>query len=156
MRVFSVDPGETTGWAYQDERDDYPGGILDFGQIKGIPEFTIFMENWDTEKRPIDFVVMEDYVVWAGNRGAKANVGSRLETVRIIGVMESWCFRNGIKFTKYPSAGDFLKLQAMQTGLDPTKGAHSKTHWAYAANHGRYYLQEMKLAKNALQRAMMK
>lgn len=156
MRVLSIDPGETTGWAYQDERDDYPGGLLDFGQIKGIKEFAVWLENWNLEKKPIDFVVIEDYVVWAGNRGAKANVGSRLETVRVLGAVESWCFRNDKKFKKYPSAGDFLKLQALQCGLDPTRGAHKNTHWAYAANHGRYYLQEIKLAKTALQRSMLK
>lgn len=156
MRVFSADPGETTGWAYQDERDDYPGGILDFGQVKGLKEFAIFMEKWNLETRPIDHMVIEKYVVWGSKRGKAANTGSELETVRVIGILESWCFRNDIKFTKYPSSGDLLKLQAMQCGLDPTKGQHKNTHWAYAANHGRYYLQQIGLAKSAIQRSMMK
>ena len=147
--VLSFDPGETTGWAYQDERDNYPGGILDCGQINGLQDLVKFLEDW---KRPVIHVVIEDYKVWRGARGAKANVGSSLETVRAIGIIESWCFRNEITFSKYGS--DMTGLQALQCGLDPKKGSHKNTHWVYAANHGRYWLQQKGYAKNALQRSM--
>ena len=155
-RVFSLDPGETNGWAYQDERDDYPGGILDFGQIKGLKELAMFMEAWNLESRPIDTIVIEAYKVWGSDRGGKANTGSELETVRAIGVVESYAFRNDIKIHKYRSDADFLTLQAKRCGLNPKAAAHRLTHWAYAANHGRYYLQELGLAKSALARKMMK
>lgn len=154
MRVLSFDPGETTGYAYQDERDDFPGGILDLGQVAGIEEFTHHLESWDLVAKPVDFVVIEDYVVWGGSRGAKSNTGSRLETVRVMGTIESWCFRHGIKFKKYESSQ--LTLFAKHTGLNPRAGAHKNTHWAFAAVYGRKYLQEIGLAKTALQRAMMK
>lgn len=149
--VLSFDPGETTGWAYQDERDDYPGGLLAIGQEKGLQALTEFLEGW---KRPVTQVVIEDYVVWRGNRGAKANVGSKLETVRAIGIIESWCFRNKIPFHKFGS--DLTDLQAKQCGLDTSKGAHKNTHWAYAANHGRYWLQKKGYAIDALERSMRK
>lgn len=147
--VLSFDPGETTGWAYQDERDDYPGGLLAIGQEKGLEALTNFLENWT---RSVTHVVIEDYTVWRGKRGAKANVGSKLETVRAIGIIESWCFRKGIKFSKYGS--DLTGLQSLQCGLDTSQGAHKNTHWAYAANHGRYWLQQNGYAKTAIQRAM--
>jgi hypothetical protein len=148
--VLSFDPGETTGWAYQDERDDYPGGLLDIGQISGLEPLVQFLEKWD---KPVTQVVIEDYTVWRGNRGAKANVGSKLPTVRAIGIIESWCFRKKIPFHKYGS--DLTGLQAMQCGLDTSKGQHKNTHWAYAANHGRYWLQQKGYAKTAIQRASM-
>lgn len=149
--VLSFDPGETTGWAYQDERDDYPGGIMDIGQEQGLEALTNMLEAWS---KPVTQVVIEDYVVWRGNRGAKANVGSKLETVRAIGIIESWCFRNKIPFVKYGS--DLTGLQARQCGLDTSKGAHKNTHWAYAANHGRYWLQQKGYAIDALDRDMGK
>ena len=156
FEVLSVDPGEVSGYAYQDQRDDYPGGILALGQLKGLKELIEFMEAWNLETRPIKVCVIEYYKVWSGPRGSKANVGSELETVRAIGVVESWCIRNGIPIQKYYSEGDFLLLQAKQCGLNPKAAAHKHTHWAYAANHGRYYLQQLGLAKSALKRAMMK
>jgi hypothetical protein len=156
FEVLSADPGETTGWAYQDQRDDYPGGILDLGQIEGLKALALFLEAWNLETRPVKVCVIEYYKVWSGPRGSKANVGSELETVRAIGVLESWCIRNGIRIHKYYSERDFLMLQAKQCGLNPKAAAHRNTHWAYAANHGRYYLQQIGLAKSALKRAMMK
>lgn len=151
VNVLSLDPGETTGWAYQDGRDDFPGGIIDFGQISSLEELANFLEGFT---RPVDHVVIEDYTVWGGKKGAKSNVGSKLITVRAIGIVESWCFRKGIKFTKYPS--DKLDLFAKQTGLNPRIGAHKNTHWAFAAVYGRKWLQDNKYAKTAIQRAMMK
>lgn len=153
-KVLSFDPGETTGWAYQDERDDYPGGLLAIGQEHGLEALVNMLEDWNLETRPVTQVVIEDYVVWRGNRGAKANVGSKLPTVRAIGIIESWCFRNKIPFHKYGS--DLTGLQAKQCGLDTSKGAHKNTHWAYAANHGRYWLQQKGYAKDALQRSMQR
>lgn len=156
FHVLSVDPGETNGWAYQDQRDNYPGGIIDLGQIVGLKDLALFLEAWNLETRPVKVCVIEYYKVWSGPRGSKANVGSELETVRAIGIVESWCIRNDIPIQKYYSEADFLLLQAKQCGLNPKAASHRKTHWAYAANHGRYYLQQIGLAKSALRRAMMK
>lgn len=152
--VLSVDPGEVSGYAYQDQRDNYPGGIMALGQLTGLKELIEFLEGWNLETRPVKACVIEYYKVWSGPRGSKANVGSELETVRAIGVVESWAIRNDIPIVKYYSEGDFLLLQAKQCGLNPRAAAHKHTHWAYAANHGRYYLQQVGLAKSALKRAM--
>lgn len=147
MKVLSMDPGERTGWAYQDETCEYPGGLLDLGQIDSLQELASFMEEF---VRPVDVLVIEDYKVWKGKRGAKSNVGSNLPTVRAIGIMESWAFRNNIKIVKYPSYD--ADIIAKRVGVNPrTVGAHKDTHWVFAANYGRYYLVQQGLCKSALQ-----
>lgn len=151
VTVLSFDPGETTGWAYQDERDDFPGGIIDLGQIKGIQEFAVWLEAF---KRPVDHVCIEKYVVWGGKRGSQSNIGTEVESAKIVGIIEGWCLRNGIPYTKYESKD--LNLYAKQTGLNPRIGAHKNSHWAFAAVYGRKWLQDNHGAKTALQRKIKK
>lgn len=151
VKVLSLDPGETTGWAYQDEHCEYPGGLLDIGQIGGIKELAVWLEAFT---RPVDVVVIEDYKVWKGKRGAKSNTGSNLPTVRTIGVIESWALRNGIKIVKYPSYD--ADVIARKVGVNPRDGAHRDTHWVFAANYGRWYLIQQGLVMSALQLEMAK
>lgn len=149
MRVLSFDSGETTGWAYQDERDDYPKGLLGTGNIKdGVRGISLFLKNWDLKSRPVDIVVAEKYIVWGSKRGKKANIGTAPVAIRVNGIIESWCYLNDVPLhMEYDS--NMCALQALKTGLDPkTAGNHSETHWIYAANHGRMYLIEMGLAKD--------
>lgn len=151
MRVLSFDSGQTTGWAYQDERDDYPGGLLGTGNIKnGVAGISDFLKNWDLKKRPVDIVVAEKYIVWGSKRGKQANIGTSPVAIRVNGIIESWCYLKGIPFHIEYDSG-MCALQALKTGLDPTKGAHRETHWQYAANHGRYYLIEQGLAKESIE-----
>ncbi len=144
MKVLSFDTGETTGWCYQSETDDFPGGILDMGQIEGLAKLTSFLHSFT---RPVDQVVIEKYIVWGSKRGKQANIGSTLPTVRAIGIIESWCYLRGIPYhLEYTS--DLCGLQAKVTGMS-TSGPHSQTHWIYAANHGRYWLIQNGYAKGA-------
>ena len=148
MRVLSFDTGETTGFAYQDERDEYPKGLLKAGNLKGLKALMTFLNDW---KEPYpDVVVVEKYVIWGSKRGKKANIGTTPVAIRGIGVIENWCFLNNITMhIEYDS--NMCALQALKTGLDPKAiGSHSETHWAYAANHGRFYLIEQGLAKEAI------
>lgn len=150
MEVLSFDPGETTGWAVQDERDDFPKGLIDFGQIEGIPELVKFLEGYKLRHQRPAHVVIESYLTY----NVKANMGRELETIQVIGVLKGWCYRHSIPFTMQSSRDN--TLIAKQTGMDPTKGKHQHTHWAYAANHGRWWLQTHGYAKDALQRSMNK
>lgn len=149
MKVLSFDSGETTGWAYQDERDDYPSGLLGTGNIRGgVKGISEFLRDW---KRPVDIVVAEKYVIWGSRRGKKANIGTSPVAIRVNGIIESWCFLNNIPLHLEYDSG-MCAMQALKTGLDPVKaGSHNETHWAYAANHGRFYLIEKKLAKEAIE-----
>lgn len=149
MKVLSFDSGETTGYAYQDERDEYPEGLLEAGNIKGgVQGISKFLRDW---KRPVDVIVAEKYVIWGSKRGKKANIGTSPVAIRVNGIIESYCFLNNIKLHMEYDSG-MCALQALKTGLDPVKaGNHGETHWAYAANHGRMYLIEIGLAKEAIE-----
>lgn len=143
MFILSFDPGETTGWCYQDENE-----ILDLGQCAGdVRGITEFLEKWN---RPVDHVVCEEYKVLPGK--AMAHIGTKVLTVRVIGAIENWCIRRGYDITYYPSS--LTTIQAKQTGLDPRKkGAnHKNTHWAFAANHGSWYLIRKGLKKTQIQK----
>lgn len=149
MRVLSFDTGETTGYAYQDERDEYPKGLLGAGNLRGLKTLIHFLDEWQGPYP--DVVVVEKYVIWGSKRGKKANIGTTPVAIRAIGVIENWCILHDIKLhIEYDS--NMCALQALKTGLDPVKiGNHNETHWAYAANHGRYYLIEQGLAKEAIE-----
>ena len=148
MNVLSFDTGETTGWAYQNETNEYPSGLLGAGNLKGLPALIHFLNDF---KRPVDIVVVEKYVIWGSKRGKKANIGTTPVAVKGIGVIENWCVLNSVPLhLEYDS--NMCALQALKTGLDPVKaGNHSETHWAYAANHGRMYLIEKGLAKENIE-----
>lgn len=154
INVLSFDGGQTTGWAYQDERDDFPGGIKDFGQLEGIPALWDFLGKWNLEKRPVNCVVYEEYKVWGGNKGAKANVGQNVIAEQANGIIIGWAASHNLPIAFYNSSD--LDHYAKKTGLNPRIGAHKNTHWAFAAVYGRQWLQEHKYAKTALQRAMQK
>ena len=149
MRVLSIDPGETSGWAYQDERDDYPGGLLDLGQTtKGLLGMMDLLEGWNLELKPIDAIVIEDYTIY----DAKANMGTKGVTIGVKDYARAWAIRKAIPTELYDSR--MIPTVAKQVGVDPRKGAHKNTHWVYAANYGRHYLVKRGLAKSALQLAM--
>lgn len=151
MRVLAIDPGETSGWAYQDGRDDFPGGLIDLGQKSGgLIGMMDLLEDWNLETRPIDALVIEDYTIY----DAKANMGTKGITIGVKDYARAWGIRKGIKIQMYPSSQ--IPIVAKITGMDPRKGAHKNTHWAYAANYGRYYLIKTGNAKSALQLAKAK
>lgn len=147
MKILSFDPGETTGWAYQDETDnDYPKGILGLGQLKGLVELDDFLRAWDLEKKPVDVLVIEGF----RNYNMKANFGSENETSQAFGIIRVWGLRNKLREHLYYSKD--ISTVAKIVGLDPYKaGPHKATHWVFAANYGRHYLIKAGKAKSALQ-----
>lgn len=151
MYVLSIDPGETTGWAYQDGRDDYPGGILDLGQVSNaLIGMVEFLEKWDLQKRPVDALVIEDYRAY----DAKANMGSKIQTIGVKDYCRAWGHLKKIPTIMYESRD--IDTIAKQVGMNPRKGAHENTHWAFAANYGRHYLVRTGNAKSAIRLAQEK
>jgi hypothetical protein len=139
MRILSFDPGETTGWCYQD-----PDKIINFGQAKGLAEL---MDVCEKHVGIVDHVVIEDYIVLG--KKAMSHSGSRVPTIQMIGYLKAWCIQQKLGSpTLYPAR--LKPLQQAQIQLKPI-GAHKDNHWVDAANHGRWYLIQKKLAKTALE-----
>lgn len=139
MRILSFDPGETTGWCYQN-----PDEILGFGQASGLTELIQVCEQ---HKGIVDHIVIEDYVI-LGHK-AKSHIGGRVPTIQAIGYLKAWAITEGLKPpTLYPAR--LKPTQQKQTQMKPI-GAHKDNHWVDAYNHGRWYLIQNKLAKTALE-----
>ena len=144
MRILSFDPGETTGWVYQDMEK-----ILAFGQAKGLAEL---MDVCSKHEGKVDHVVIEDYVIL--NRKAASHSGSRVPTIQMIGYLKAWCIQQKLKTpTLYPAR--LKPIQQMKTQMKPI-GAHKDNHWVDAYNHGRWYLIQECGAPSALQIKMKK
>ena len=137
MRVLSFDPGVTTGWCLQDEN-----GIIDAGQAVGFSELDKVLER---HPKP-DVMIIEDYVILPSK--AKSHSGSRVEPVKIIGLLEHHAFRNDVKVIRYPAR--MKPIQQKHSGVKPT-GAHKNNHWVDAYNHGWWFLFNRKLVKSKLQ-----
>jgi len=138
MRVLSFDPGETTGWVYQD-----PQKMIDYGQAAGLANLITVCEEYKGE---IDHIVIEDYIILG--KKAMSHSGSRVPAIQVIGYLKAFALQQGIPVTLYPAR--MKPLQQKRTQKFP-KGAHSKNHWVDAYNHGRWFLIEAGLAKSALQ-----
>lgn len=150
MRVLSFDPGNTTGWAYQDGENDYPSGILDFGQLEGLIAVDDFLRAWNLETRPVDWLVVEGF----RNFSVKATYGSENFTSQVLGIIEVWGLRHKIPCKKYFSHE--IDNVAKIVGVNPRKGKHKNTHWLFAANYGRHHLIKCGKAKSAIQVAKEK
>lgn len=137
MKVLSFDPGITTGWCLQDEN-----GIIDVGQAVGFEELDKVLERHPNP----DIMIIEDYVILP--QKAKSHSGSRVEPVKIIGMLEHHAYRNKIKVIKYSAR--LKPIQQKHSGKSP-KGAHRNNHWVDAYNHGWWFLFQTKRVKSNLQ-----
>lgn len=128
--LLAVDPGEGTGWVILTKQ----GMSLDAGITRTREE----LYDWlDTVPTNIEVVVMEDYRVF--NHKAVAHAGSKLETARVIGVIEEWAHRHKATLVLQPA--NILPIAKLWTGIKP-KGAHKDQHHISAILHGLYYLQK--------------
>lgn len=152
MKILSLDPGETTGWAYLNSDLEDHRKLADLGQLAGREKLVHFLEDFT---RPVDLVIIEAYEI--NPRNVKMNMGrekGKLETVRVIGSIESWAIRRHLKVQMESPRNNPLK--AKRSGVNPKDAAHKSTHWAYAYNHGYDHLIKVGLAKTALAKSMEK
>ncbi len=127
VKYVSFDPGESTGWVTWNES----GAMVQQGTCRSREA----LEDLLSKLGNIPEVIVEDFTLRKDK--ALQQSGSRLETVRVIGVIESWAHRNKSKITKQPAS--ILHTAQLQSGMKMPSN-HSHSHWISAYNHGFHYL----------------
>jgi hypothetical protein len=127
--LAAFDPGETTGYALFNAA----GVNLERSQVKGRLALYDLLE----EIGPVEHVIIEDFRLF--QHKALQQSGSRLETVRVIGAIESWAHNTKGRVTLQPPT--IKPIAQLWSGKVP-KGSHSLSHSVDAFNHGFYFLQK--------------
>lgn len=104
MIVLAIDPSGsfeegkgTTGWALFESTNRTPV-LLAYGHIPALKYKTI-SEYWGAVKsliKPTYIVVIEDYILYANK--AMQQINSKMETSKLIGILQQYCAENDIKF----------------------------------------------------------
>ena len=128
----AFDPGESTGFALFAAT----GEVFEMGVVRTREELYGLLERIGE----VPNVIIEEYKLFKGK--ALQQSGSKMEAVRVIGVIESWAHQNSAK-VKFQDPS-IKKIAEMWSGVKP-KGAHSKSHSIDAFNHGYYYLIKNKV-----------
>jgi hypothetical protein len=130
--IIAIDPGKTSGWAVFTG----DGNLVEVqqGDAKTLHSFLSQFE--DTYGSEPTTVVIEEYIILPTKRGLQANVGTKGETMQIIGLIKS--FTLGWNCTVVMQPPNIKKLTSMQTGVKvPTN--HKFSHGADAILHGYHY-----------------
>ena len=154
MRILAFDPSGsftegsgTTGYVIFEN-----GHIISVGQLKA-EDFDCRQDYWKMHGNLIrnlepDVVVAEDYRLQAGKE--KAQIGSQMETVRLLGYMEMTAYIARIPFVLQPAS---IKPRFSNEILERKKILSTKTrgglyilnvqvtnHVVDAVRHGMYYI----------------
>lgn len=125
-RILAIDPGITIGWALF-----LDGEATEMDEIQ-LGEFTYWLEDSITP----DLIVVEDYKLF--KHLALQQSGSHLETVRCIGIIESYTTRYRVPLIKQPSG--ILPIAERWTDTRRPLN-HAKGHNKICAYlHGEYYM----------------
>jgi hypothetical protein len=123
--LLAIDPGMMLGWAMFNE-----GEVTNLGQIH-FKDFT----QWLEDQPRMDLIIVEDFRLF--KHKALQQSGSRLETVKCIGIIESYATRNKVNVVLQSS--NILPIAEKWTGQKrPSK--HEVGHKICAYLHGEYYL----------------
>jgi hypothetical protein len=130
-RLLAIDPGIHNGWAIFEH-----GVVKDLGTVDGVEAFDVWLHNVVPEKYgKVDVVVIEDFRLFRGK--AKQQIGSRFETVQVIGGVQSWARRQGAELVK--QSADILQIAPKFSKMTMPRN-HNKSHHISAYNHAFYYL----------------
>lgn len=134
---LAIDPGERwNGWASFMENGD----LITMGTVEGTGPMTDFLEKFPTGK--LRQVIVEDYrigIVKGRNFGGAKQQGSRALTVKTIGMIESWTYRN--KLAPVVLQPNSIKPSGyMWAGITVPKNK-DLSHETDAYVHGVYWLQ---------------
>ena len=124
--ILAIDPGMMIGWAKFKK-----GDVTSLGQIH-LKDFAKWLE--ETEIRP-ELIIVEDFRLF--KHLALQQSGSRIETAKCIGIIESYATRRDIPIVLQPAG--ILPIAEKWTGQKrPPK--HEAGHKICAYLHGEYYL----------------
>ena len=133
-KLFAFDPGGTTGWALFTYAD---GQVVDKGQVDFASIFD-WLNDMEGHLPTTIAIVVEDFRLMGGK--AKAQTGSRFETVQVIGAIRQWASKYHTHILLQPPS--IKPIAERWTGLHPV-GSHANSHWVDAVNHGSYYLRQV-------------
>lgn len=134
---LAIDPGERfNGWATFKESGD----LITMGTVIGVDQLTDWLEVFDTST--LQKIIVEDYrigIVKGRNFGASKHQGSRAETAKTIGRIESWAHRNKVGLVLQ---GNSIKPVGYLWAGIPVPKNKDLTHETDAYVHGVHYLQK--------------
>jgi len=129
---LALDPGKTTGWASFEES----GVGITMGQCN--VEELIEMLKTTTAK----VIITEDYRLYPWK--LKEQTWSKVETVRVIGMIQLWCYLNNLQL--FLQDANIKTIGYMWAGLKKA-GSHKNSHERDAYVHGVYFLQKAGIRK---------
>ena len=112
MLILAIDPSGayfegkgTTGWAIFESEDR---SLVDFGSVRAVdyPEIKYYYKAVSDLIKPEMRVVIEEYLLYATK--AKQQINSKMETSKLIGYLQMYCYDRGIK-VKMQLAGEVVK-----------------------------------------------
>lgn len=127
-----LDPGKTTGWATFDEA----GVGITMGQAN-IQELLDMMDSTDAK-----IIITEDYHLFPWK--LKEQVWSKIDTVRVIGMIQYWCYKTGRQLILQDP--NIKSIGYMWAGLKRA-ASHKNSHERDAYVHGVFYLQKNGIRK---------
>lgn len=137
IHYMAYDPGHTTGWAAFSKA----GKAIGEGVVVGKKEL---YEHIDLYKPKL--VICEEYRLFPWKSQEQAM--SLLNTVRIIGAIEFWCYMKGVPLKMQEPS---IKTVGYMWANRKKKSSHALTHADDAFVHGVHYLvkQGLRLPKQA-------
>jgi hypothetical protein len=115
MLILAIDPSGsyyegkgTTGWALFESKERV---LLDYGNIKAS-DFNTVNEYYQAISKlikPNTQVVIEEFLLYANK--AKQQINSKMETSKLIGYLQMYCFTHNIPYTMQ-LAGEVVKRWA--------------------------------------------
>lgn len=136
VAYMSFDPGEHTGWATFGE----DGKVVDFEYVHGREDLYDLLDRYF--QNGIGHVVIEDFFLYPWKD--KEQGWSDFETVRVIGVIQAYCYLNKVEYSMQPA--NIKKIAYRWAGMTPPKNK-LQSHAADAYVHGVYYLQQKGIRK---------
>ena len=115
MLVLAIDPSGayyegkgTTGWALFDSTTR---SLLDYGSIRAseYPTVNTYYQAISRLIKPKMKVIIEEYLLYANK--AKQQINSKMETSKLIGYLQMYCFNQGVEYTMQ-LAGEVVKRWA--------------------------------------------